>query len=57
MGVAAQSQIADFFGSGGATIPNPNQYTGPYSGAPLFQSFSALPSSLLNGLNFIQIAP
>ena len=57
VGVAAQSQIADFFVSGGATIPNPNQYTGPYSGAPLFQPFSALPASLLDGLNFIQITP
>ena len=57
VGVAAQSQIADFFVSGGATIPNPNQYAGPYSGAPLFQPFSALPASLLDGLNFIQIAP
>ncbi len=57
VGVAAQSQIADFFTSGGVTIPNPNQYTGPYSGAPLFQPFSLTPANLLNGLNFIQIAP
>ena len=41
VGVAAQSQIADFFASG----------------APLFQPFSAMPASLLDGLNFIQIAP
>jgi hypothetical protein len=63
VGLAAQNQIADFFASGGATIPNPNQYTtpysgtGPYSGKPLFQPFSQTPASFLNGLNFIQIAP
>ncbi len=57
VGVAAQSQIADFCLSGGATISNANQYTGPYSGAPLFQPFAQVPASLLSELNFIQIAP
>jgi hypothetical protein len=57
VGVAAQSQIADFCLSGGATIPNANQYTGPYSGAPLFQPFAQVSANLLNGLNFIQIVP
>ena len=57
VGLAAQSQIADFCASGGTTIADPNQYTGPYSGAPLFQPFSQVPVRLLNELNFIQIAP
>jgi hypothetical protein len=47
--LAAQNQIADFFASNGASIPNPNQYlpTGP----TLFQ----VPSTLPDGLNFLQI--
>lgn len=52
IGVAAQSQIADFFSSG--KIPDPNRYlTGPFAGLPLFQDAGPLPDML----NFLQIAP
>jgi hypothetical protein len=52
IGVAAQNQIADFFASGGATVPDPNQYfTGPYTGLKLFQ----IPAVLPEDLNFVQI--
>ena len=54
IGVAAQKQVADFFVSGGATIPNPNNYfTGRFSGLNLFQ----IPTTLPDGLNFLQIQP
>jgi hypothetical protein len=54
IGVAAQEQIADFFASDGATIPNPNQYfTGSFAGQILFQPAATLP----DGLNFLQIQP
>jgi hypothetical protein len=54
IGVAAQKQIADFFLSGGAAIPNPNQYfTGAFAGQTLFQN----PATLPDGLNFLQIQP
>jgi hypothetical protein len=56
VGLAAQSQIGDFFVSGGAAIPDPNRYMGPYSSAPLFQPFWQMDPGLLDGLNFIQIA-
>ncbi len=54
IGVAAQQQITDFFASGGATTPNPNQYfTGSFAGLTLFQ----IPAVLPDGLNFLQIQP
>jgi hypothetical protein len=54
IGVAAQEQIADFFASDGAIIPNPNQYfTGSFAGHTLFQPAATLP----DGLNFLQIQP
>jgi hypothetical protein len=54
IGVAAQEQIADFFASDGATIPNPNQYfTGSFAGQTLFQQADTLPDRL----NFLQIQP
>jgi hypothetical protein len=54
IGVAAQKQIADFFASGGATIPDPNQYfTGLFAGQILFEN----PVTLPDGLNFLQIGP
>jgi hypothetical protein len=54
IGVAAQKQIADFFASGGATIPDPNQYfTGLFAGQILFEN----PATLPDGLNFLQIGP
>lgn len=52
IGIAAQSQIADFFSTG--RIPNPNQYfTGQFAGANLFE----IPFPLPDTLNFLQIAP
>jgi hypothetical protein len=52
VGIAAQSQIADFFTTG--RIPNPNQYfTGQFAGANLFE----IPFPLPDMLNFLQIAP
>jgi hypothetical protein len=52
IGVAAQSQIADFYTYG--WIPNPNQYfTGQFSGLSLFQ----IPILLPDQLDFLQIAP
>ena len=53
--VAAQKQIADFFASGGLTVPNPSQYflDGLFAGAPLFQN----PATLPDRLNFFQIQP
>ena len=52
IGIAAQSQIADFFTHG--SIPDPNQYfTGPFAGLSLFQ----IPMPLPDQLNFLQIAP
>ena len=54
IGVAAQKQVADFFTSGGTTIPDPNQYfTGSFAGQTLFQN----PTTLPDGLNFLQIHP
>lgn len=50
IGIAAQSQIADFFTSG--RIPNPNQYlTGQFAGANLFEIPFPLPE-MLNFLNW-----
>ncbi|MCU1263407.1 MAG: hypothetical protein JWO80_6292 [Bryobacterales bacterium] len=60
IGVAAQKQVADFFASGGTTIPDPNQYfTGSFAGQTLFQSPAAPqnPATLPDGLNFLQIHP
>jgi hypothetical protein len=52
VGIAAQSQVADFFTTG--RIPNPNQYfTGQFAGANLFE----IPFPLPDMLNFLQIAP
>lgn len=54
IGVAAQKQIADFFASNGAIIPNPNQYfTGALAGQTLFENPAILPERL----NFLQIQP
>jgi hypothetical protein len=47
--LAAQNQIADFFASNGASIPNPNQYL------PAGQTLFQVPSALPDGLNFLQI--
>ncbi len=52
VGIAVQSQIADFFTTG--RIPDPNQYfTGQFAGANLFE----IPFPLPDMLNFLQIAP
>ncbi len=52
IGIAAQSQIADFFTSG--RVPNPNQYfAGQFAGVKLFE----IPFPLPDMLNFLQIAP
>lgn len=52
IGIAAQSQIADFFTTG--RISNPNQYfTGQFARANLFE----IPFPLPDMLNFLQIAP
>ena len=48
IGVAAQSQVADFFLSGGKGAPNPNSYLG---GLTLFENPAVLPEAL----NFFQI--
>lgn len=55
--MAEQKTVADFFSSGGNTVPNSNEYLNtagsPYAGRTLFFPTADVPP----GLNFIQIRP